>query len=264
MSPFVFFGSSYISICSLNALKKRGVSPALIVSTGFHTIVAEWAKENNIPCIAPENLKSDIPELHGYDLFLVVSYGKIIPQHILDLPKNGVLNLHPSLLPKYRGPSPIPSAILADDKHTGVTIMKMDEQMDHGPIIAAAPVDFTEWPTTYEVKEIMAEKGVELLLQNLGTTPVEQDHSNATYTKKMKKEDGLIDFADDAYLNFRKIQAYTPWPSAFYFAQGKRIKITKAHFSNGTLVLDRIIPEGKGEMDFTPHYTPSTSPHTQP
>lgn len=259
MTSFVFFGSSYISLCSLHALKKRDLIPTLIVSTGYQTVVAKWAKENNIPCIAPEHLKSDIPELHGYDLFIVVSYGKIIPRHILDLPKNGVLNLHPSLLPKYRGPSPIPAAILADDKHTGVTIMKMDEEMDHGPIVAAAAVDFTEWPTTYEVKEIMAEKGAELIAGVIHDIPAgtPQDHSAATYTKKMKKEDGLIDFAtDDPYTIFRKIQAFSPWPSAYYFIKGKRVKITKAHFSNGTLVLDRIVPEGKGEIDFTEYYRP--------
>lgn len=256
MTNFVFFGSSYISVCSLNALKKRGVSPALIVTTGYQTLVALWAKENNIPCIAPENLKSDIPELHGYDFFIVVSYGKIIPTHILDIPKNGVLNLHPSLLPKYRGPSPIPAAILADDKNTGVTIMKMDAEMDHGPIIASTPIQFTKWPNTYEIKEIMAEKGVELLLEHYNDTPVEQDHTKATYTKKLQKDDGLIDFSADPYANFLKIQAFTPRPSAYYFAQGKRIKITKARFENGTLVIEKIIPEGKSEMEFNTYYLP--------
>lgn len=264
MPNFVFFGSSHFSVFFLDALKNRGVLPALIVSTPDKpqgrklilapTPVSVWAKENNIPLITPASLKIEIPELNGFDLFIVASYGKIIPQMVLDIPKHGVLNIHPSLLPKYRGPSPIQSAMIADDKNTGVSIMKLDAEMDHGPILAQEKVEIKEWLPLLEMKKIMAEKGAQLLIENYKKTPVEQDHSQATYTKKITKEDGLIDFKQDSYLNFRKILAYTGWPSAYYFVNNTRVKITKARFENGAIIIEKIIPEGKSEMDFNSHY----------
>lgn len=264
MNPFVFFGSSQFSVYVLNALKEKGILPGLVVSTPDKpqgrkliltpTPVSAWAKENNIPLITPASLKVEIPELKGFDLFIVASYGKIIPQTILDIPKNGTINIHPSLLPKYRGPSPIQSAMIDDDKNTGVSIMMLDAEMDHGPILAQGKIDIKEWLPLLEMKKIMAEKGVELLLENYGKTPVEQDHTKATYTKKITKEDGLIDFKQDPYLNFRKILAYTRWPSAYYFVNNTRVKITKARFENGALIIEKIIPEGKSEIEFTSHY----------
>lgn len=267
MNKFVFFGSSQFSVYLLDSLKEKGWIPSLIVSTPDKpqgrklvltpTPVSMWAKENNIPLITPPSLKVEIPELNGFDLFIVASYGKIIPQAILDMPKDGVLNIHPSILPKYRGPSPIQSAILDDDKNTGVTIMKLDALMDHGPIVTQEKIAIKEWLPLFEMKKIMAEKGADLLVHNFKSTPVEQDHTKATYTKKTNKEDGLINFSDDPYFNFRKIQAYTPWPSAYYFVNGKRVKITKARFENGALIIEKIIPEGKGEIDFNSHYFPA-------
>jgi len=264
MPNFVFFGSSHFSVFFLDALKTRRILPALIVSTPDKpqgrklvltpTPVSLWAKENNIPLITPPSLKVEIPELKDFDLFIVASYGKIIPQTILDIPKHGVLNIHPSLLPKYRGPSPIQSAILDDDKSTGVSIMKLDAEMDHGPVLAQEKIDIKEWLPLLEMKKIMAEKGAELLVNNFKNTPIEQDHSAAIYTKKTVKEDGLIDLKDDAYTNYRKYCAYTPWPSVFYFKDSIRIKITKARFENGAFVIEKIIPEGKSEMDFNSHY----------
>ncbi len=264
MPPFVFFGSSHFSVFFLNSLKEKGILPSLIVSTPDKpqgrklimtpTPVSIWAKENNIPFITPASLKIEILELKGFDLFIVASYGKIIPQAVLDIPKDGTLNIHPSLLPKYRGPSPIQSAMIDDDKNTGVTIIKLDAEMDHGPILAQEKIEIKEWLPLLEMKKILAEKGVELFVNNYKNNPIDQNHSQATYTKKITKEDGLIDFTKDPYLNFRKIQAYSGWPSAYYFVNGKRIKITKAHFDNGALVIDRIIPEGKSEMDFNSHY----------
>ncbi len=102
----------------------------------------------------------------------------------------------------------------------------------------------------------MAEKGAELLVKNFENTPIEQDHTKATYTKKTIKEDGLIDLQDDAYKNYRKYCAYTPWPSVFYFKDDMRIKITKARFENGAFIIEKIIPEGKSEMDASLYYLP--------
>ncbi len=266
MPKFAFFGSSMFSVFLLNSLKEKGWLPALIVSTPDKpqgrklvltpTPVSLWANENNIPLITPPNLKVEIPELNGFDLFIVASYGKIIPQAILDMPKDGVLNVHPSMLPKYRGPSPIQSAMLDDDKETGVSIMKLDALMDHGPIIAQEKIEITEWLPLLDMKKILAEKGAELLVHNYKNTPVEQNHDLATYTKKITKEDGLIDFTADPYLNYRKILAFSGWPSVYYFVDGIRVKITKARFENGTLVIEKIVPEGKSEMDFNEYYRP--------
>ena len=100
----------------------------------------------------------------------------------------------------------------------------------------------------------MAEKGADLFISNYKNTPKEQDHIHATYTRKIVKEDGLIDFKDDPYLNYRKYCAYTPKPSVFYFKDSTRIKITKARFENGAFIIEKIIPEGKSEMDFNSHY----------
>jgi len=266
MNNFAFFGSSHFSVFFLDALKNLGIVPKLIVSTPDKpqgrkliltpTPVSLWAKENNIPLITPPSLKVEIPELSDFDLFVVASYGKIIPQAILDLPKDGVLNIHPSLLPKYRGPSPIQSAILDDDKQTGVSIMKLDAEMDHGPILAQEKIDIKEWQPLFDMKKVMAEKGAELLLKHHKDIPSEQDHAKATYTKKTIKEDGLIDLKDDAYTNYRKYCAYTPWPSVFYFKDNMRIKITKARFENGAFIIEKIIPEGKSEMDASSYYLP--------
>lgn len=266
MNNFVFFGSSQFSVFLLDSLKEKGWLPALIVSTPDKpqgrklvltpTPVSLWAKENNISLITPASLKVEIPELHGFDLFVVASYGKIIPQAILDMPKDGVLNVHPSLLPKYRGPSPIQSAMLDDEKNTGVTIILLDALMDHGPIIAQEKIEITEWLPLLEMKKILAEKGADLLVNSFKNTPIEQNHDLATYTKKITKEDGLIDFTADPYQNYRKFLTYGGWPSAYYFVNGVRVKITKARFENGAFIIEKIVPEGKSEIDFNSHYSP--------
>jgi methionyl-tRNA formyltransferase len=266
MPKFAFFGSSMFSVFLLNSLKEKGWLPALIISTPDKpqgrklvltpTPVSVWAKENNISLIAPASLKVEIPELHGFDLFIVASYGKIIPQAILDMPKDGVLNVHPSMLPKYRGPSPIQSAMLDDDKNTGVTIMLLDALMDHGPIIAQEKIEIKEWLPLLDMKKVLAEKGAALLVENFKNTPVEQNHDLATYTKKITKEDGLIDFTSDPYLNYRKFLAFSGWPSVYYFVDNVRVKITKARFEKQAFVIKKIIPEGKSEIDFNEHYRP--------
>lgn len=273
MIPFVYFGSSHFSVFILNELKKLGLTPTNIVSLPdapqgrklimTPTPVTLWARENKIPTYNPETLNAaaitHIKEMGG-DLFLVASYGKILPKELIDLPKNKTINIHPSLLPKYRGPSPLQSMIIADDKHTGTSIMVIDEKMDHGPLLAQIPVEITEWPTLMELKQKMAEVSAKALAEVLpqwiaGTHEAKpQNHPEATYTKKITKEDGLIDLSGDPYLNFRKFQAYNGWPSVYFFTErnGKkiRVKITAARFENGTLIIDKVIPEGKGEIPY--------------
>jgi len=275
---YIFFGSSNLSVIVLNELKQSNYLPSIIVTTPDKeqgrklvmkpNVVKQWAIDNNIAFYdagklnaeVVERLKSDATKMNA-QLFIVASYGKIIPKAVLDIPTKGSLNIHPSLLPKYRGPSPLPSVILADDKHTGVTIMKIDEQMDHGPIVAQKLIDIDEWPTYEDFEEMMAISGAQLLIEtiprwiagDLKETP--QDHTAATFTKKIVKEDALIALDDvnaDQYLNFRKVQAYHEWPQAYFMVNKRdkliRVKITSATYSNDKLTVTKVIPEGGREM----------------
>jgi methionyl-tRNA formyltransferase len=227
-------------------------------------VVKTWAIENRIPAIDPpklDNAAADLLKKERAEVFIVASYGKIIPNSIILIPTKKVLNIHPSLLPKYRGPSPLPTAILDDEKKTGITIMRIDEQMDHGPVIAQKEVAISEWPTYEQFEEMMAREGAKILAEILPAWVAEQidekeqDHSKATYTKKFTKEDGLIDLSSaDQYSNFRKIQAFHEWPQAYFFVDhaGKqiRVKVTEAEFKDGKLEIKKVIPEGKKEMTY--------------
>jgi len=267
-----FFGTPDYAVTTLNTLKSSGFDIVFVVTMpdrpkGRKMVMTPpeakvWAIENNVPVFQPEKLRDDafIEALKKYDcdVFVVIAYGKIIPDSILNIPKFKSLNIHGSLLPKYRGSCPIETAILNDDRDTGVCIIQMDSEMDHGPIVASRKVVVENWPPTAQVlgNEIV-KTGADLLVEILPdwvtckVTPVEQDHSLATFTKKIEKEDGLIDLDGDPYKNYLKIQAYNEWPSAFFFKDGKRIKITKASYNDGKLTIEKVIPEGKSEMDFS-------------
>lgn len=276
---FIFFGGEPLAIPVLEALKKNGILPELIVLNpdrpqGRKMILTPppakvWALENGIEVFQPESLrgKDAYEKLSAYtaDLFIIVAYGKIIPKNILQIPVRGSINLHPSLLPKLRGPSPIRSAILSDMHETGVTVMLMDEEVDHGPIITQETVTIpkSEWPISgQKLDELLATRGAALLADTVpewiaGTiTPHEQLHEEATYTEKITKEMGEIDLSDDPYRNLLKIRAFDGWPGTFFFTERSgrkmRIKITDAELHpDGTLTIKRVVPEGKKEMDYS-------------
>jgi methionyl-tRNA formyltransferase len=266
---FVFFGTDEFSVKALEILKQRGLVPTLVVTVpdkpkGRKMVLTPpmakvWAKENNIPIAQPDKLK-DFVLPDDFDFGVVASYGKIIPDHILNAPKQDFLNIHPSLLPKYRGATPLESAILSDDIETGVTIMQVDMEMDHGPIVAQTTIPLAEkWYG--DLRDESAEMGANLLVDILPDylsgkiSPAEQNHDKATVTKKITKADGLIDLSADPILNFRKIRAFTPWPGSYFFHEKDdkkiRVVIKKAHLENNVLILDSIIPEGKNEMSWT-------------
>ncbi len=278
---FAFFGSSHFSVIVLDELERAGFLPACVITTpdkpqGRKLIITPnpvktWALEKKIPVYDPAKLDDELIsnlKQESCDLFVVASYGKIIPAAIIDIPPHKTLNIHPSLLPIYRGASPLQSAILNDTTITGVTIMRIDEKMDHGPILAQKTIIVDTWPT-YEVFEtMMATEGAGLLASIMPDwvhgkiAEIEQDHTKATYTKKISKEDALIDLSADPYLNFRKIQAYHEWPQAFFFIthhdKQLRIKITSASFKDGVLTIEKVIPEGSKEIsykDFVDGYT---------
>jgi len=197
------------------------------------------------------------PESKDLDLIVVACYGKILPKEMLTIPKYGALNVHPSLLPKYRGPAPIPAAILNGEEETGVTIILMDEQVDHGPILASTKFEIrNSKPTTPELSKILWELGGDLLVEIIPKwiageiIPQEQNHAKATYTKKLTREDGRIDWSRPAEYIERQVRAFTPWPGAFTFWKGKRVKILAAHIEQGKLMIDEIQLEGKKPTTF--------------
>jgi methionyl-tRNA formyltransferase len=274
---FAFFGSSRFSTIVLDELEHAGYIPNCIITIPDKpkgrkmllapTPVKEWAQKRNIRVYDPVKLDAELIEKLNSPadgekcvIFIVASYGKIIPKTIIDMPKYKTLNIHPSLLPKYRGASPLEGAMLDDAKHTGVTIMRIDEEMDHGPIIEEEAVDIDEWPIYEKFEEMMAKIGGRLLVKTMSSwiagkiKEKEQNHDQASYTKKIIKEDGFIDLENDPYLNFRKIQAFHEWPQAYFLKKhnGKmiRIKITEASFQNGKLNIKKVIPEGKKEMPY--------------
>ncbi|MBU4223833.1 methionyl-tRNA formyltransferase [Patescibacteria group bacterium] len=278
---FVFFGTGDFAVKILNILYQNNFAPALIATTpdkpkGRKMILTSppvkiWAQEHKIKTITDYALPAT-----RYDLFIVADYGKIIPKNILDIPEYGAINIHPSLLPKYRGPSPIQSFILSGEKETGVTIILLDEEMDHGPILAQQSLNLeTGFPIGNpvsklyykELEEKLAELGGELLVKTIPNLiarkikPIPQDHNKATYTKKITKKDGEINLNESPEIIERKIRAFTPWPGAYFSIPRPtslarsggilRIIITEAEIDkNGALKIKQIKPEGKKEMSF--------------
>jgi len=221
----------------------------IFLGRSFGEIVREKLKAAGFQIVNPESKE--------VDLTVVACYGKILPKEMLKIPKHGALNVHPSLLPKYRGPAPVPTTILNGEEETGVTIILMDEQADHGPVLAAR--EFSNGlgkPTTPELSKILWELGGDLLVETIPKwiageiTPQEQDHSKATYTKKLAREDGRIDWNRPVEYIERQVRAFTPWPGAFTFWKGKRVKILEAHIEQGKLVIDELQLEGKKSATF--------------
>ncbi len=188
--------------------------------------VAKAAREAGVTLLQPSKMKTDetremLASLNA-DLFVVAAYGRIIPRALLDLPKNGALNLHGSLLPKYRGASPIQAAIAAGDTETGVTLMGMDEEVDHGPTYATARVTIEATDTYATLEAKMADAGSELLIAKIddvisGALPaVEQHHSEASFTGIIDRRDGFVNWsADDAAAIECRRRAFTPWPGLY-------------------------------------------------
>lgn len=274
----VFFGTPTFATSILDELKAAGIYPSILVTTpdapsGRNLVltpppVKVWGEREQIPILQPDSLTNpdDIAPLLNteWDLFIVASYGKILPPAVFNAPRHGTINVHPSLLPKFRGASPIRSAILEDERATGVSIMLLDEKMDHGPILAQARIELeeSEWPprgTLFD--ELMAHAGGQLLAETIPAwlageiTPEEQDHTKATFSHKITKAMGEIDLADDPYKNLLKIRAFDGWPGTYFFHEhnGKRIrvKIIDARLADdGSLKILRVVPEGKKEMSY--------------
>jgi methionyl-tRNA formyltransferase len=253
-----------------DTIYNAGITPTIVVTVpdkpaGRKMILTPpplkvWAQKKRLTVLQPNSLKHDTGfpiQLTGSDLFIVVAYGKIIPQAILDIPRYGTVNLHPSLLPKYRGPSPIQSAILADDKQTGVSLMLLDAEMDHGPIIAQQVVHVDEWKLNRDMELWFAQIGSQMFIDVIGPicagtqTYTEQNHDLATSCTKYEKEDMHLDLSKprEAFLK------YCAFPKPFLFKDGQRIIVTEAEWKDKQLHIIKVIPEGKKEQIWTvEHY----------
>lgn len=271
---FAFFGTSHIAVYVLDELERAGFTPVLVVilpdkprGRGLDLApsdVKQWAFARGINVLQPEKLDAAFVsqlEARRSTLCIVVDYGKILPKKLLDIPKYGFLNVHPSLLPRLRGPSPMRSAILHDERQTGVSIIRMDEKIDHGPVVAQKKIAVPDWPVkNSELEALLLPEGGRLLARILPeyiaghTEPREQNHDLATYSEKFPKEDGLLDLSDDPYANLLKIKAFEGWPGTFAFFErgGKKIRVAilDAHIDDGNLVIDTVKPEGKREMPY--------------
>ena len=266
---FAYFGTPYVARDTLATLVERGFTPAVVITSpdaprgrGLVLTPSEtksWALAHDIPVLTPEKLDADTnEEIKKYDceLGIVVAYGKILPQSLIDAFPKGILNIHYSLLPKYRGASPVESALLHDEKTTGITIQKMAFELDAGDVLAQTEVPIEPAETTRELRARLIKLGAELLSDILPRyvtselVGVPQDATQATRAKKIKKEEGELTIPGNNRENWNKYRAYAEWPGTHFFRDGKRVKITKARFENDAFVIEHVVPEGKNEMDY--------------
>ncbi|MDZ4227352.1 MAG: methionyl-tRNA formyltransferase, partial [Patescibacteria group bacterium] len=275
---FAFFGTPHLATVFLDDLEKSGLVPSLVVTTpdapqGRGKVLAsppikEWAESRGIRTVQPETLDDDFAEQLSaavWDVFVVIYYGKILPKGMLEIPKRGTLNIHFSLLPRWRGTSPVRAAIANDDGEIGTSIILLDEQIDHGPVIAQKRIAMLQpdggWPpSASDAEETATHESARLLAQVMPAwisgeiEAREQNHDLATHCPAYTKDDGLLDLYGDAYKNLLKIRAFdsTVGTHAFFERGGKRLRvqILEAHLDGKTLVIDLVKPEGKREMSY--------------
>jgi len=288
MTKVVFMGSPDFSLPALRALANTydviGVvtQPDRASGRGRELKappVKTLATELDIPVIQPEKLRQPdaMEQLRAWnpDLIVVAAFGQILRKDILDLPLHGCINVHASLLPRWRGAAPINAAILNGDEETGVTIMQMDVGLDTGPMLSQRSIRLTREDTAGSVFEKLSQLGADLLIETLPDylsgilKPIPQPEEGMTYAPMIKKEEGQLDFAQDAIALERRVRAFNPWPGAYMDFDGTNLKVHRAHVEvnnasagkrlvwngqpavgagGGILVLDEVQPPGKRSM----------------
>ena len=285
----IFMGSPGFAVPSLDVLQRKHQIVSVVTQPDrpagrgrapTPSAVKERSLVLGLPVLQPNSLKNrevqdQLSQLKP-DLTVVAAFGQILPQAVLEIPRFGSINVHASLLPRWRGAAPIQAAILAGDRETGVTIMQMDAGLDTGPILATDATTIRSAETGGELSKRLAQIGAELLNTTLMSisrgeaTPIAQDDRGATYAPMIKKADGLLDFSQPAVYLTRQVRAYEPWPSSFFFWKDTRIVVRSAHTieptklkpgkagvldglpaigcSEGALVLDVLQPAGKRAM----------------
>lgn len=248
----IFIGTGEIGVELLKSLHQDSRFEIMLVVTGVDkpagrkmelqpSAIKKTALELGMNLFQPENIKTveAVEKLKNLtpDIILVMAYGQLLSQEVLDIPKIDCLNVHTSLLPKYRGASPIQSVLLNGEKKTGITLMKMVQKMDSGAIYQQFEINISENETTESLEQKLSELTAERIPESLidlvekKLEPIEQNESLVTHVTKIAKSDGLIDWTEPAEVIERKIRAFYPWPGTFTSFKGKRLKIhqAKAH-----------------------------------
>jgi methionyl-tRNA formyltransferase len=244
----VFIGTGEIGVPALGALLNSDHEVVAVVTQPDKPVGREQRIEpptikkeiaaNRIPILQPARIKDPqaTEEIRDFapDVIVVVAYGQILPPDVLEIPRLACLNLHASLLPRWRGAAPIQAAIAAGDCETGITVMYMDEGLDTGDILLQRSFEILPNDTGGSLHDRLAQTAPEALLASLrlvaaGKAPrIAQDNSRATYAPKLKREHGLIDWSESAEAIERKIRAYNPWPGAFMKVDGQNLKVFSA------------------------------------
>ncbi len=211
------------------------------------------AESWGLEVIQPERIKA--PEVADQlrrvapDLLVVVAYGQIIPASVLSIPRLGAVNVHASLLPRHRGAAPVAHAILSGDRETGVTIMRMDEKLDHGPILAVRKTGIGAGEDAAALTRRLAVMGAELLVETLERldqiTPVEQDHDRATLAPRLRREDGELDWNVDPAEIDRRVRGLHPWPGVTMPTKSGPVKVLSGHVEGDRYVPDVVQLPGK-------------------
>ena len=285
----VFLGSPDFAVPALKALADRYPVVGIVTQPDRPAgrggglkppAVKVTAHDLGIPIMQPEKLRAPeaMAQLHTWapDLIVVAAFGQILRQDVLNLPRFGCINIHGSILPRWRGAAPIQAAILAGDTETGITIMKMDPGVDTGPLLSQRYIPITPNDTAGTLFEKLASAGTDLLLETLppylsgSLIPQPQTEAGVSYAPLLKKEDGLLDFNQTAIALERRVRAFSPWPGTYFNWQGTPLKVLRARLSDekspppgtrfvvdghpaigtaqGILVLEEIQPAGKKPM----------------
>jgi methionyl-tRNA formyltransferase len=288
----IFFGTPEIAAESLRRLLSSNLRPTLVVTqpakpVGRHarltpSPVEVVATKENIPVLTPASARATdfIEKLRQLspDVAVLVAYGKILPKEVITIPKRGFVNVHPSVLPLYRGPSPIQSVILRGEKQTGVSIMLLDEKVDHGPVLSSVRIALPDRVTGDQLTDLLSRRGADLLVKTLpgylsgSVAPQPQDHAKASFSKLLQRSDGAIDWTKSALEIDRMVRAYTSWPGTYTCLGKQRVKILEVELTalpsgdrvpgsvwihenkvyiqtgQGTLHLKKVQPSGKQAM----------------
>ncbi|MEF3255110.1 MAG: methionyl-tRNA formyltransferase [Deferribacterales bacterium] len=243
----VFMGTPEMAVPTLDRLVKNGIEVSLVVCQPDKPKgrgnrlqappVKEFALAHNLEVYQPERVKNNFEALEKIkscepDFIIVVAYGKILPKELLEIPKFAPINVHFSLLPKYRGAAPVNWAIINGEVEIGVTTMKMDEGLDTGDILLVQKEKIMPKDTTITLSERLSQIGADLLMETIfrynDITPIPQNHNESSYAPIIKKEDGKIDFTKPAVLIERMMRGFVPWPTAYGFFNGKMVKFFDA------------------------------------
>ena len=261
----IFFGSSEFAVPSLERILDSGHEVMAVVTQPDRekgrdleiqaTPVKNFASSRKVPIYQPENLRDHSVQerLKGLsaDLFVVVAYGKILPRELLDIPGFYAINLHASLLPKYRGAAPIARAIMSGEKETGLTIIRMNEKMDEGDVVLQRKVGIEGADTSEALSQRLSRLGAILLIDAIRFIEEErisfkkQNERKATLAPILKKEDGLIDWNKDASEIHNKVRGTIPWPGAYTYFDSKKINIWKTSVLDGSGAPGEVIETGK-------------------